>query len=48
MILTSKPILSPEAKARLLWCLAVHAQGPSDALEFETPAMSVRATAEAR
>jgi hypothetical protein len=48
MILTSKPILSPAFKARLLWCLAVRAQGPSGALEFEAPAMSVRATAEAR
>ncbi len=37
MILTSKPILSPAFKARLLWCLAVHAEGPSRALALKAP-----------
>jgi hypothetical protein len=29
-----KPILSARTKAALLWCLAVHAQGPTGALAF--------------
>lgn len=43
---TSKTVPARQTKARLLWCLAVLAQGPTGALEFETPAMSVEATAE--
>jgi hypothetical protein len=46
MSLNIKNILSPEAKARLLWCLALQAQGPSGALAFTPPAMRAASPAE--
>jgi hypothetical protein len=37
MTLAPKIILSPETKATLHWCLALHAQGAIGALAFRAP-----------
>jgi len=39
-----KNIISGETKDRLLWCLAVQAQGPVGALAFTPPAVSAQTT----
>lgn len=43
MTLKLKNVISDQTKDRLLWCLAVQAQGPVGALQFATPAMNVQA-----
>jgi hypothetical protein len=46
MSLSIKHLISTETKQRLLWCMAVQAQGLSGALQFDTSAISVKATDE--
>ena len=44
MSLRIKNVISAQTKDRLLWCLAVQAQGPVGALPFTPRAVGIQAT----